>query len=325
MTDQPLVSADEMASVLGSDENQEAAPVASEKGATVAYSLRRPLAISPEDEERARARVATISESLIASIRRQLDATLECEEQGFQQQQTSAAVGSLEEPAWILAFEAEGGGGLAFVMDPACSMSLIELALGGAGTSSAGGRAPTNLETRVMNNLGRALLEPFSAKAGVRLNRPIFATGSVPTEVATAGEMVAASILKLKFGDAERGALLLATSSLFRDANSAGDDAPVAAGPLNDRLSKVLVDIRPVLRAGKVSLKDLTELQPGSVLRFESDEQRELDLRVQGLGLMRGRISREEGSVQFGVTWRRPGSCQEPVATAAEPATEEPS
>ena len=77
----------------------------------------------------------------------------------------SAAVGSMAAPTWILGFVHAGGGGLALVLEPASALALVELALGGIGSSSASGREPTPLESRVMGNLCSALVEPLSRRS----------------------------------------------------------------------------------------------------------------------------------------------------------------
>lgn len=307
MSEEPLISADEVASVLSQDEAGAApeAPKAASPDSDV-YSLRRPVAIAPEDEPRARKRVEGFAQALVETIRKELDTDIELAVQGFQQQQAGPAIDSLPAPCWLLTFLHGEGGGFSLVMDPTCAMSLVELALGGIGNSTSAGREPTELETRVMGNLGGALVKPLDRRARAGFVDVVFTVGRIPERMADRGEMVGAALLQLRFSGAERNAMLLVSASMLREAAAgAGKRERRKPGPLAGRLERLPVEIRPVLRAGKVTLADLSALKPGTVLRLETPEDALLDLRVDGQSLFGGHVRREDERAEFTVAWRR--------------------
>jgi flagellar motor switch protein FliM len=307
MTDKPLISPEEVASVLSQDQDAAESPPP-EPGEAISdvYSLRRPLAIAPEDEPHAKNRVEGFAQALVETIRRELETTIECQVRGFQQQQAGPAVDALPAPCWLLTFVHAERGGISLVMDPACAMSLVELALGGIGNSTAAGREPTDLETRVLTTRAGALSKPLARRARLELTEAVFTVAKIPKTLADRGEMVGAALLQLKFSGAERTGLLLVSSSLLREEAAVADDASrQGVGPLAARLEGLPVTFRPVLPAGTVTLGDLVALKPGAVLTLEAPESTPLDLRVDGLALFEGHVRRENGRAEFRAVWRR--------------------
>jgi flagellar motor switch protein FliM len=277
------------------------------------YSLRRPVAIAPDEESSARCRLSRIATALEAALRSALESPISIQITGFQQEQAHAAIDTLPAPGWILAFPCEDGG-FAVAVDPACALSLVELALGGAGNSPAKGREPTPLESRVMQKLCSALAEPLGRSLALTVTSASFRTGSLPDAIATAGRTVCVGVLGIDLAGHERSGLLLATPNLLRIEPEADVHEPLAVGPLAPRIDLVRVGVRPVLQAGRVTLSDIIHLEPGAVLRLDAPADAPIELRVAGRSCLRGTISREGSTAVFRVSWRRRGHAEPPPA-----------
>ncbi len=330
MSEKPLVSPEELASVLSDDGHDEApredaAPAAP---STDRYSLRRPLAIPPDAETVAKRRLAETARTLAGCLSATLDAAFDLEVHGFQQQQVRAAIDRLSGPAWVLAFGAGDGGsggpsgGIALGLDPSSALAVVELVLGGSGTYSAEGRMPTRLETRVMEKLARHLARDLGAKLDRPLGVAAFQVGAAPRAVASPGEMVGAGLLRIRISGSERNGVLLVTPDLLRE--TGGDDepaahAPGAPGPLARKLLPLRFEARPVLRAGVSTLDELSNLTAGSILRLDAPADAPLELRVGGVPLFAGRIDRSESGAAFRVERRRVPDA--PAAPGSKPTT----
>lgn len=330
MADEPLVSAEEVASVLSAPDGEEERASASIAAGDVAnYSLRRPATIAPDDEPRAREQMEKLAIALAKVLARELGSAIEVELQGFQQQTAGSAAQGLADPVWTLGFlDARGSGGAALVLDPTAALTLVELALGGHGTAAADGRPPTALERRLLGSLAGLVIPRLNQTGGFDFSGGRFETGGIPATIAVSGEVVGVGLLKLKLGDSEKNGVLAVTPGLLRGAEDE-EVVPAEPGPVAPLLEKVTVDVRPVLAAGRVSLKDLTSLSPGDVLRFEVDAGEELQLRVRGQTVFGGRVTRDDRGARFSVAWRRgvpgPDGSERPAADAQkinEPTTE---
>lgn len=296
MAEQPLISAEEVASVLGTGDAQ---PEAGDDAALdTGFSLRRPIGIAPGDEARARERLLEYCGWLTRAVGRELDSVIEIELKGFQQRQVRVALESMSAPLWLLTFAADGGGGLVLVLEAPCALALVELAMGGVGNFRAEPRDPTPLERRVMGGLSDALCKRLNEKARVKFQGAEFRIGAVPARLAAPGETVGAGLLSLKVAGIEHRGFLLGTASLLREAEVENPSSG-RIGPLARRLVRVPVEARPVLRAGRVSLCDLMALRPGNVLRLEPAEDALLELRVGGESPLFGRISRRGAEPVF--------------------------
>jgi flagellar motor switch protein FliM len=305
MADEPLVSAEEVASVLSSPDDSNEGPPAAAAGETVVYSLRRPATIAPDDEATARERLEVLAQALAAALSRELGSEIELDLQGFQQQTAGTAAEGLAEPAWTLGFLRDGAGGAALILDPTAALTLVELALGGHGTSAADGREPTPLERRVLGGLAGLILPRLNKMNGFDFTEVAFRTGGIPRSLAVPGEMVGLGLLKLKFGDSEKNGVLAVTPGMLRSSDVDGVEEQLQPGPIAPLLEKVVVDARPVLGAGRVSLRDLESLKPDDLLRFEVDADRRIQLRVRGQGVFSGRIARDETGAAYTIDWRR--------------------
>ncbi len=310
MAKEPLLSSEEVASVLSTDEQEgtdtgNTPDDSAADAGSIAYSLRKPVAIAPESEATARERLEMFAKCLETVLQRDLEAEISIEIQGFQQEQAATAVGSLPQPAWVLSFPHVDGGGISLALDPTCALSFVELALGGAGNTAASGRAPTPLEKRVLTNLCGALSGPLSKISETSFDSGLFSTPEFPAAVAAPGQTVGIGLLKLKIAETDRSGLIMATAGLLRDPGKSRGDEELHIGALHAQLERVQVEARPVLRAGSVSLSDLAKLEPGAVLGLEAPEDQRLELRVEGRGLFQGHVSRGEDGPAFEVKWRR--------------------
>lgn len=306
MSDKPLVSAEEMASVLSDEGSEPAAPDVTTGPESTAgpssdrYSLRRPLVIAPEDEPAAQKRLATMTQQVGKALSSMLDAEIEIEMHGFQQQQVRSAIDRLSGKPWVQAFGCDGeGGGVVLGLDAGSALAIIELALGGSGTYTAEGRPPTALETRVMNQLTRKLSAELSRRMELTFASQGFRTGSAPRDVVSPGEMVGAALLRIRISGSEKNGLLLVSPNLLRKEEQ--EDAPHPPGelgPLVQPLLDVALATRPVLPAGIVTLQDICDLKVGSVLSLDASADRRLELRVGGIPLFSGEIASDEGGAK---------------------------
>lgn len=302
MADEPLLRPEEVASVLSREACEESAA----KPGSAVYSLRRPVLIAPDEEPAAREHLERYARGLEQILQHELDAQVRFRIQGFQQEQAGAAVEMLPKPAWILTFLRQEGGGLALALDPTCALSLVELALGGAGNMAACGREPTPLESRVLGNLCASVTEPLGARCGTKLVRGTLEIGRLHGRLAMPGETVGVGLLKIQIAEKERSGLLLATPNLLKQAPGPRPrSSGLRLGPLAARLALVPVEVRPVLKAGFAALSDLMELRPGALLNLEPPESAPLDLRVAGRRLFSGQVIRTAGAPAFRVSRRR--------------------
>jgi hypothetical protein len=153
----------------------------------------------------------------------------------------------------------------------------------------------------------RAVLRPDPLGLGRFAPAPL-ALGNPPDDVVAPGETVAVAILRAGLGDAERTALLLVSCGLVlpkaepKDLRTSG---PGLAGPLVASLGRVAVAVQPVLRAGRLSLGDLTDMRSGTTVLLDAAAGVALDLRVGGEPVFTGRVAREGTGASFVVASRR--------------------
>ncbi len=309
MSKGPLLRPEEVASVLsvGEDTALAAADKSTSANAAVrTYSLRRPVAIAPDREAEARKRLERIAAGLQAELERELEATLRIEVSGFLQEQAGPALEAIASPTWVLSFLMADSGGIALALDPACALSLVELALGGVGNSADEVRGPTPLESRVLTSLCETVTPGLARSTGIVLTRSEFGTTALPVTLAMRGETIGVSPVRIFIGDQERGGLLVATPALLHEPNER-DLLPheLRVGPLGIVARKIPITVRPVLRAGRVSFADLTALKSGQLLAFDSPETTPLELRLNGATVFAGRVERDGGVGTFRIGWRR--------------------
>ena len=297
MSGRPVLRPEEVAGVLAG------APQAQPPAGPTPYSFREPLAIPRESEPQARKRIEALAAEIQETLRAELGAEVTIEVDAFQQQRASAAIAAMPAPAWLLSF-ARPGGGVALVLPAAAALSLLERALGGAGASADASRGPTALESRVLSKILPRMAAAVSRALGADLAPVGLVVGSLPPQVATPGEVLGIGILRIKASDGERSALVLASAPLLAPpkAKPAGGKR---VGPLAKALGAVPVDTRAVLDAGLVMVAELSELQPGTVLRFDVAEDAPLELRVREIPIFSGRIVRDaKGGASFSVARR---------------------
>jgi flagellar motor switch protein FliM len=307
MSNEPLLSSEEVASVLATDQPDGAtgAGEPSEHTST-AYSLRRPVAIAPEDEPEARKRLERLAANLELALRGELQAEIILELQGFQQEQADAALATLPQPAWVLSLIKSGGGGLALALGATCGLGMVELALGGAGKTAAKGREPTPLETRVLSKLCSTLAPTVARKTGVSFGHGVFSQRRSPGELASPGQTLGIGLMKLRIAEADRSGLLLATPDLLRvPAPRKPGTQELRPGPMARRVERVPMEVRAVLGAGRVRLSDLIALGPGDVLSLDACESSTFILRINGRDMLKGNLARQDRGLAFNVKWRR--------------------
>jgi flagellar motor switch protein FliM len=307
MSEEPLLRPEEVQGVIsGVDGEAKDEAAASAGEGPQPYSLREPVAIPADAEERAKKAIEQLASTLEEELRRELETEVSLEAEGLQQLRAEAALSVLQSPVWIVPFRRVGSGGMALAMPAPPAMSLVELALGGPGSAPESGREPTALEARVLVKL----FSPAAKRIGELLHSELspgsVETGAVPPSVAAAGETVGVGHLRLKIGESEHSTLLLATASLLLP-SSAGKQrsASSGAGPLAPRLAKVPVRVRPVLKAGRVSLGDLMQLEPGKILSLDVPETAPVELQVEGEACFIGQIVRQDDQPVFTVRRRR--------------------
>lgn len=305
MAKEPLLKPEEVASVLSSEDGKKCEAAKIGEGPPL-YSLRRPVAIAPEDEADARKRLERMAAALGEILHRELESEIRIEVEGFQQEQTGAAVRTLPEPAWVLSFLHGDGGGVALALDPTCALSLVELALGGAGNTSATGREPTTLESRVLTKLCGTVATTLGRTLETTFKAGTFQKKTVPESLATPGQTVGIGVVKIQVAETSHNGLLLATPGLLREAarRRSPAEGPVL-GPLAERIRRAPVETRAVLKAGLVSLSDLVAFEVGSVLQLDASEKEPLVLQVNRRDLFHGQVVRREDGPVFEVSWRR--------------------
>ena len=91
MADEPLVSAEEVASVLSQGEEQtDAAAVDENSEGSNAYSLRRPVAISPEAEPEAKRRAHGFAQALVDTLCKELETEIDCAAEAIREREHRA-------------------------------------------------------------------------------------------------------------------------------------------------------------------------------------------------------------------------------------------
>lgn len=309
MSPDPILRPEEVASVLAGDSGVTAeAPKAS---GPLPYSLREPVVLSPDAEGEALARLRAVAVAFRRHAAPWLGEELTLEAEGFQQQPAGKVLATLPPPAWVLAVGGESGGA-ALVLPPAGALALVEKVLGGEGRMSDAGRGPTAIEstilTRLLPSLARAAGETFGAAfapAGI-------VAGTLPAAVASPGETVAAGLLRVRSGDGDCTGFLVASAALAAPrVESAEGTRP---GSLARNLARAPFPVRAVLRAGRVTLGELSELAPGKILRLDAPEDALFDLRVSNRPIFRGRLDARPDGVSFTVA-RRVGGTAPPRRT----------
>jgi flagellar motor switch protein FliM len=308
MSEEPLLRPEEVASVLsaGETEDPEEAAAAARNGDPSSYSLREPVVIPPDAEPEARKKVENIASALQAAIRTTVNAELTVETEGFQQQRVASGLSTVPPPAWVLCFRVPERGRFALVMPPVLALGIVEMALGGAGGFPEEGRGPTPLEQRVLRRFQDSLMDPLRELSGLEAEAGEIAFGEVPLSFANGGQTVGIGLLRCTVGETDQPALLMVTAGMFAD-----EDAETATrsfekvGPLLQRLGKVALEVRPVLRCGRIRMKDLLEMKKDAVILFDTQEGTPLRLSVSGQEIFAGQIAREEGAPLFAVTGRR--------------------
>ncbi len=307
MSEEPLLQPEEVASVLGGDEEGSPDPSlgSSEPAAATRFSLRQPLTLTPAEEQGARQRADKLVEALQKALCQELDGEYEIQIEGFQQERAESALTLVPEPAWSLPMHLDSSGGMLLVLNPALALALVEMAMGGVGNPPENGRGPTPLEVRVAERLIAGLSSRVSHTTDYNFTKGSVSVGKIPSSIAAPGEIVGVTLLRFKLSDeAERTSVLLLTTNMLRAPQQAADgEQPL--GPMSGRVQELPVETRPVLPAGQVTLKELTSLKPGSILKLDRDAGSQLDLRVAGETLFRGNLTRGEKELSFAVDWRR--------------------
>jgi flagellar motor switch protein FliM len=306
MVQEPILRPEEVASVLAGEAVGEATAVtATAPDPTPLYSLRRPVFLSPERLPEARKRLETLADALQQTLRHELQAEIEVEVQGFQQDEARTAIATLPGPVWTLAFLHQEGGGLALVLEPTCALAMVELALGGVGTSGQKGREPTTLERRVLDKLCGSVASELASRCKTAFARGAFTYAATPNELASPGQTLGVGLARVRVASTDRSAVLLATAGVLAEPSAPRVRSAAHVGPLAPLLGGVRCRVRPVLPGGIVALGDLMKLEPQAVLRLDVAETAALELRVEGIPIFDGRMSREGGVSRFDVGRRR--------------------
>jgi flagellar motor switch protein FliM len=305
MSEEPLLKPEEVASVLSGGETEDPESIEQSRDPS-SYSLREPVVIPPSSEPEARKRVEQIAASLQSSIVSVVDAEMTIDTEGFQQQRVASGLSTVPPPAWVLCFNVPGRGRFALVMPPVLALGVVEMALGGAGGMPEEGRGPTPLEQRVFRRLHASLVEPLRKETGLQVAAGALEFGEVPSSFANPGETVGIGLLRCTVGETDQPALLMVTAGLLVDEESETVTRSFEKiGPLLPRLGKVVLEARPVLRCGKIRMKDLLEMKKDAVILFDTKEGTPLRLSVAGQEIFAGQIGREDGVPLFAVTGRR--------------------
>ena len=317
MSEEPLLQPEEVASVLGSDDGSGDPGLQPTDESTTPYSMRQPLTLAPHEEPEARRRAEKIIGALQRALQQELDGEHEITIEGFQQQRADSALTVVPEPAWTLAMTCPPSGGMLLVLNPTLALALVEMAMGGVGNAPENGRAPTPLEVRVIERLAAGLVSRINRQMSQTFAVQPVSIGKVPRSFGTPGEIVGVTVLRIKVSEeTERNSVLLLSTGLLRgsqDENEGAEEPDI--GALGKRLLQLSLATRPVLAAGCVTMRELSELKPGAMLQFDRDAETALDLRIAGQTVFTGRLSREEKAMSFNVDWRRGAVPEEKSAT----------
>ncbi len=301
MGHEPLLRPEEVSGVLSSDDP----PGAAVEAQPQPYSLREPLAIPPASQERAQAKLERIVEALGSLLRSTAGREVEVTLDAMQQMRAGAALDTVASPVWVLPLAAGSAGGLALLLPAALALPLVDLWLGGPG-GKAEPRPPTAVESRVLERWLASWAETLRRRVGIEAQATSVLVGEIPRSVAASDEPLAVGLLRLRWSEqgGDRSALLLVAPALLLD--EAGPlPRPDALGPLAEPLAGVPVAVRVVLRAGRVSVADLLELEPEKILRFDVAEDAPFEVRVEGEVCLRGRLERAPDKTVLSVVWRR--------------------
>lgn len=305
MSEGPLLRPEEVAGVLSGAPEVPGPPAAPPAAAgPLPYSLREPVAVPPAAEPEARRRIEALSARIEHGLRGQIGPEVALTVDGFQQQRTATALGALPAPAWVLEF-AGAGGGLALALAADTGLALVERVFGGSGAQAASGREPTPLEQRVMRALAEQAARELTALLGGGAARAGFCCGGVSAAVAAPGETVGVGLLRVRLAAGERNALLLAPAGVLLPRREPAARPPGAVGPLAALVARARVPVRPVLRAGRLSLDELARLAPGTVVRLDAAEATPFELRVAGRTAFVGAVARRDERSAFSVKLRR--------------------
>jgi flagellar motor switch protein FliM len=303
MSEEPLLRPEEISGVLSADETPDATAAGPE--AAKPYSLREPLAIPPEQEPLVVQKLERLTAVLREAFEELAGTEIDLQLDGMQQQRAAAALSVVPPPVWVLAVRARSGG-LALALHPIFALTLVDMALGGPGTPADEGREPTAVEARILGRLIASSAPRLGEVVGQTLTPVDLQVGAVSPAVAAPGETVATGLLRIRLGETDHTSLLLGGAALLAPAAAA---SPAGArrppGPVAPRVERVPVETRPVLRAGRVSLADLTALEPGKLLLLDASAEAVLELRTSGSSNLWGRIVREDERPVFSVQRRR--------------------
>lgn len=306
MADEPLLTNEEVASVLEREETPTEPEEQEDPGGTEVFSLRHPVAIARQELAEARSRCEQWVEVLTRTINDDLQCQAAISLQGFRQEQVKTAIASIPDPAWVISLVRSNGGGIALVLDGSCGLGFVEMALGGPGAAGEAGRAATPLEQRVLDQLATSLSKTLSRMATTGFDRGAFSSGLPVPELASGGQTVGVGLIGLAIGENEKNGLVLITPDLLRPAAKAKPGStPLNLGPLVSRVRGVPMRVRPILRTGLTPIEDLVALEPGAVLQFELEASSPLTLRVNDRDVFRGKIERTDNRAKFAVEWRR--------------------
>lgn len=304
--DVPLLSHEEISGVLDGAV-LDASPSAD--AGPHAYSLREPVAFPPEVQAAARARMEAMASALGQVLGRSSGFEVSVRLEGFQQQRTAAALSAFPPPVWVIPFARPEGGGAALAFHPGIALALVEAFLGGSGKPADAVRQPTPLESRVMRRMAEALAPAFGAAAGARLVPAELTVGAVDASVAAPDETVGVGLLRIELPQGVRSAMLLAGGTLLAPADAQANAPRGTIGPLASRLSGARVSVRPVLRAGRLTLAEIAALEPGAVVVLDAADTTPIDLRVQGQKVFSGRVIRADDGAAFEAASRRSRNC----------------
>jgi flagellar motor switch protein FliM len=301
MTQEPELSPEEVEGVLSGEQ-------AADSDEPKPFSLREPVVIPPESEASASGKLEEIVSELSETFRSETDLDFELIFDGLQQQRASVALSVLPPPAWVVSIARPGGGGFSLVLPAAVGLALVDAVLGGGGGIPDEEREPTGLESRVLARFFGRSAGRLGKLTGVQLEPAGFEIGSVPRAVATPGETMAVGLLRTRLGDQEKSCLLLSSAPLLLPPKEeASTEQIMEAGPLAARLEKVALEIRPILRAGRVSLQDLISIEKGKIMRLDAPEDAPFELQAAGRTIAHGRIVSKDDLHTFTVERMRHG------------------
>ncbi len=310
MSPDPILRPEEVASVLSGDEGE--AAEAPKPTGPLPYSLREPVVLPPDAEGEALARLRAVAGAFRRHAAPWLGEEMTLEAEGFQQQPAGKVLATLPPPAWVLAVGGDSGGA-ALVLPPAGALALVEKILGGEGRMSDAGRGPTAIESTILTRLLPPLAKAAGETFGAAFAPAGIVAGTLPAAVAAPGETVAAGLLRVRSGSGDCTGFLVASAALAarRPDAAEGESRP---GALARNLARASFPVRAVLRAGRVTLGELSDLAPGKVLRLDAPDDALFDLRVSNRPIFRGRLDARPDGVSFTVA-RRIGGAAPPRRT----------